>query len=467
MINSRFIDTHAHLDDVRFDADRAGVIKRAEEAGVGSIITVGCWNARDGFGRVTEIAGRYGSVSYALGVHPHDAKEVKDDTPFDLIRELAGAEGAALVAIGETGLDYHYMNSPAKTQRETFARQIRLARELNLPLIVHSREAEEDTVEILRREGAAESGGVLHCFSGGPRMAKECLDMGLYLSFTGTVTFPKAEEAREVLKSVPIERILVETDCPYLAPVPLRGKRCEPAFLVETAKKIAEVKGLSLEDVARITTLNARSLFALERKNDRQAKISYPIRNSLYLNITNRCTNYCSFCAKGSSYTVKGHYLKLAREPGAEEVLKAVGPDPSKYDEVVFCGFGEPLIRLELVKKVGRYLKDKGCRVRIDTDGLANLVHGRDVLPELKFLDCISVSLNAPDSETYQKLITTPFTEAAYPAILAFIREAKNHVPRVVATVVAVPGLDVEACRRVAEDELGVEFRVREYNEVG
>ncbi len=469
-MTEHFVDTHAHLDDARFDSDRAEVIKRAEEAGVKSIITVGCWNARQGFRGVPDMVRQYDSLRFALGVHPHDAKdakEAKDPTPFDLIRKLAGEKAVYPVAIGETGLDYHYMNSPAEAQRACFISQIRLARELNLPLIVHSREAEEETVSILRREGAVNSGGVVHCFSGGLKMAEELLEMGFYISFTGAVTFPRADKTREVLKAVPVERILLETDCPYLAPLPHRGKRCEPSFVVETAKKIAEVKGLSVEDVARITTLNARTLFALERKSDQQAKIAYPIRNSLYLNITNRCTNFCTFCAKGSSYTVKGHYLRLASEPGFEEVINALDSNPSDYDEVVFCGFGEPLIRLELVKKVGLYLKKKGSRIRVDTDGLANLVHGRNVLAELKFLDCISVSLNAPDSETYQRIITTPFKDAAYPAILSFIKEARNHIPRVVATVVSVPGIDVRACRRVAEDELGVEFRVREYNEVG
>jgi TatD DNase family protein len=455
MSETFFIDTHAHLDDPRFNGDRGEVIN---------------WNEQNGLGPVVDLTERYPFIYAALGVHPHDAKLATDVTPFELIRELAGVKKYKVVVVGETGLDYHYMNSPRDLQRQCFIGQIRLARELNLPLIVHSREAEEDTVEILRDEGAIDCGGVVHCFSGTHNMAEECLKMGFYLSFTGAVTFPKADGLRKLVKAVPIERILLETDCPYLAPVPHRGKRCEPSFVVETARKIAELKGLSLEDVARITTFNAEEVFglrALEKQSEPEGKIAYPIRNSLYLNITNRCTNYCTFCAKNSSYRVKGHYLKLPKEPGFEDVVSAVGPDPTRYDEVVFCGFGEPLIRLELVKKVGLYLKNMGCRIRIDTDGLANLVHGRDVLPELKFVDCISVSLNAPDSETYQKIVNTPLKDRAYPAIVEFLREAKDYIPEVVATVVALPGLDIEACRKVAVDELGVAFRVREHNVVG
>jgi TatD DNase family protein len=469
MSEAFFIDTHAHLDDPRFNGDRGEVIKRASGAGITSIITVGCWNEQKGLGPVLDLIERYPFIYAALGIHPHDAKLATDGTSFELIRELAGVNNK-IVAIGETGLDYHYMNSPKDVQRRCFMSQIRLASEVNSPLIVHSRAAEKDTLEILRGEGAIDCGGVVHCFSGTYNMAEECLEMGFYLSFTGAVTFPKAEGLRKLVKAVPIERILLETDCPYLAPVPHRGKRCEPSFVVETGRKIAELKELSLEDVARITTLNAEEVFGLgglEKHSEPEGKIAYPIRNSLYLNITNRCTNYCTFCAKNSSYTVKGHYLKLPKEPDFDDVKRAVGPDPKRYDEVVFCGYGEPLIRLVLVKKVGLYLKEMGCRIRIDTDGLANLVHRRDVLPELKFVDCISVSLNAPDSETYQKIVNTPFKDRAYPAIVEFLREAKNHIPEVVATVVAVPGLDIEACRNVAEEDLGVAFRVREYNEVG
>ena len=464
-----YIDTHAHLDDERFDPDRAGVISRATEAGVKTIVSVGCWSKEKGFAPLEALLEGYDFIYAALGVHPHDAKDAVDDTPFELIRKLAlerkfkGRQ--KVIAVGETGLDFHYDNSPRDVQREVFIRHIRLARELNLPLVVHSREADSETIEILSGEGADRIGGVLHCFSGGEVLAEEAMKMGFYISFTGVATFPRAAEVHEAIKRVPVERMLLETDCPYLAPVPHRGKRNEPAFVVETAGAIARLKGLTTEDVARITTGNAEDLFGLV--TEREAKIAYRIRNSLYLNITNRCTNHCTFCTKFKSYTVKGHYLRLSEEPGFNDVVRAVGSDPAKYDEVVFCGYGEPLIRLDLVKSAGLFLKKMGFRIRIDTDGLANLVHRRNVLPELMFVDTISVSLNAPDSETYQKLVKTPFGDRAYPAILYFLKEAKKHISKVVATVVAVPGLDIEACRKVAEDDIGVAFRVREYNEVG
>mgnify|MGYP001577885395 FL=1 len=460
----KLIDTHAHLDDPKFDNDRDEAIKRAQDAGLEYIITVGTWEKAKGLKHITGLADKHPMVYAALGAHPHESKDAGEET-FNEIKELASHP--KVVAIGETGLDYHYEHSPKDIQKRVFIRHIELARELNLPLIIHTREAERDTLDILEQEGVKDIGGVLHCFSGSYEMAKKCLDMGLYLSFTGVVTFPKAVNVHEIVKKIPIERMLIETDCPYLAPLPYRGKRNEPSFVVEAAKKIAEIKRLSFNDVARITTLNAKELFGIEREKE-DAKIAYPIRNSLYLNITNRCTNYCTFCAKFKSYTVKGHYLRLKEEPAFSDVIKVVGENPaSRYDVIVFCGFGEPLIRLDLVKKAGLFLKKQGCKIRIDTDGLANLVHGKNCLPELKFVDEISVSLNAPDSATYQKLVKTPYGDKAFPAIMWFLKEAKKHIAKVVATVVAVPGLDVEACRRLAEDEIAVTFRVREYDEVG
>ena len=191
---------------------------------------------------------------------------------------------------------------------------------------------------------------MLHCFSGDLEMARRCIDLGFAISIPGTVTFPTNEALREVVRGVKIEHLLVETDCPYLAPVPHRGKRNEPAYVRLTAEKVAELKGLTIEDVARITALNTRRLFGLGSA-DEHARIAYRIRDSLYLNITNRCSNRCSFCAKFGDFTVKGHYLRLDHEPGFAEVMAAIR-EHREYDEVVFCGYGEPLLRL-LFKRVG------------------------------------------------------------------------------------------------------------------
>ncbi len=454
------IDSHAHLDFPQFEGELEEVIKRALDNGVNKIVCVG--TTVEGSRSSLDLARRYPFIYSTVGIHPHEASGVTDEALGELAK-LAGRE--KVVAVGETGLDYHYEYSPRDIQKDAFRKFIALARECGLPLVVHSREAEDDTVEILKSEGASEVGGVIHCFSGSVEMARTCIRMGFYISIPGIVTFRRAENIHDVVRKIPVERILIETDSPYLAPAPHRGGRNEPAYVVMVAKKVAELKGLSLEDVARITTLNAENLFGIG-EGPREGKIAYRIRDSLYLNITNRCSNSCPFCPKFRDYMVKGHYLELEKEPSTREIIHAIG-DPSNYREVVFCGFGEPLLRLDTVKEVAKWLKDQGARVRINTDGLANAVHGRNILPELEGLvDSISISLNADSSELYQKLCRPPF-EGAYEEVKKFISEAKRYIPDVTASVVGLPNVDVERCRRVAEEELGVKFRLRPYNEVG
>jgi TatD DNase family protein len=260
--------------------------------------------------------------------------------------------------------------------------------------------------------------------------------------------------------------MVVETDAPFLAPQAHRGRRNEPAFVAETARALAAIKGLAERDVRRITTRNACALFRLPCP-PAAPEIAYPIRNALYLNVTSRCSNRCTFCTRESSPIVKGHDLSLDREPTAREVLDAAG-DISGYDEVVFCGFGEPLLRWDVVREVARQLKEQGARVRINTNGQARLFLGRDILPEMAgVIDALSVSLNAQDAIGYAKICRPNAGEFAYQAVKDFIREARTFVPSVTASVVALPGVDVEDCRRIAEQELGASFRVRPYNEVG
>ena len=455
------IDSHSHIYGHEFAEDFDEMLQRAADSGVSEIIVAGA--DLESSRAACELASRHPNTHPAIGIHPHDAGRVTEKC-YEVIRGLAAAN-PKVVAIGEVGLDFYRDRSPRDIQEEVFRRFIRLARELELPLIIHDRDAHDRIMAILREERAEEVGGVLHCFSGDLAMARECVAMGFHISIPGTITYASNEALREVVRGTRIEHLLIETDCPYLSPVPHRGKRNEPAYVRITAEKIAELKGLSLEDVGRITSLNSRNLFRLNFP-DQQTKIAYTIRNSLYLNITNRCSNHCSFCPKFDDFIVKGHLLRLDHEPTSGEVLAAIG-DPTRYDEVVFCGYGEPLIRLDLVKKVAQELKQKGVTVRINTDGQANLVHGRNILPELAGLvDCISVSLNAADAATYANLCNTPFSAAGFEGICDFLREAPRHIPQVIATAVTVPGLDIEAVERLTAS-LGVAFRRREYAEVG
>lgn len=455
------IDTHAHLDMKDFGDDLPETLDRAAEAGIGYIITIGADMASSI--RAAGLAEKYGHVYFAPGFHPHDVKDVTD-TDYKALRELALRKKA--VAIGETGLDYHYDLSPKDTQRLHFARQINLARDIGKPLIIHSREAEEDTIDIMKSEGAAQVGGTMHCFAGGSAMARHALDMGFFISVGGTLTFKKADELRETIKAVPIERILLETDCPYLAPHPLRGKRNEPSYIPYVVEVLAGLKGLSADDIARITTHNAFTLFGFEDKTV-EAAIAYPIRDSLYLNITNRCTNACSFCARNTTDFVKGHNLKLRRDPELSKILAAM-EGFEKYREVVFCGYGEPFLRLDIIKEVAARIKAKGVRVRVNTNGHALMIHKRDILPEIAGLvDALSVSLNAPGEEQYVEICRPLIGAGSYESLKEFVRRAKKYVPEVVVTALSMPGVDLAACRKVAEEELGVHLRIREYDEVG
>lgn len=256
-----FVDSHAHIDGPEFDADRDEVMERARAAGVEAILNVGTGDPHSGvFERAIELGRKLPSVYTAIGVHPHDARHY-DDAAESKIKYLL-TTGERVVAWGEIGLDFHYDNSPREVQVEVFRRQLYAARELDLPVIIHTREAETETIEILKHDYAgAVRRGVFHCFSGSRDLALRALDLDFMISFSGIVTFRKAEELRAVAQEVPLDRLLVETDCPFLAPVPHRGKRNEPAYVVDTARCIAELRELEIETLAQLTTANFGRVF--------------------------------------------------------------------------------------------------------------------------------------------------------------------------------------------------------------
>ena len=253
------IDSHTHLDDLRYDTDRDNVLQRAQTAGIEAIVTIGCDLATSQ--AAVALAHAHPNIFATIGVHPHEAKEIGEGW-YESFRSLA--QHPKVVAYGEIGLDYHYDHSPREIQRQRFREQIHLARELALPLVIHTREAQEDTMMILREESAVDVGGVFHCFSGDMWLAKDALDLGFYLSFSGVLTFKNATMLRDIAKTVPLDRLMVETDCPYLAPVPYRGKRNEPAYVQYVAETLAEIRGNgSVESVARATVENTKRVFRI------------------------------------------------------------------------------------------------------------------------------------------------------------------------------------------------------------
>jgi len=251
------IDSHAHLEMEAFDVDREAVIGRAAAAGLTAIITVG--TTLPDCEKAVSLAGLYRLVHAAIGIHPHEVKGIDAGT-YDALRILA--RQAKVVAIGEIGLDFFYDLSPREIQLRCFAEQLDLAEELALPVIIHDREAHAETLAILRRR-KGRLRGVLHCFSGDPVMARECIALGFHLSVAGPVTYRKADQLRAVAREIPAERLLIETDAPYLAPQPYRGKRNEPAYVVETARCLAEIRGMAVGELERMMEQNARRLFGL------------------------------------------------------------------------------------------------------------------------------------------------------------------------------------------------------------
>jgi TatD DNase family protein len=265
-----FIDSHAHIDGEEYLADRDEVVARARDAGVGAILNVGTGDPHSGsLERAVEVAEKYESVYAAVGVHPHDAR-LFDDKAERRLQNLI-EQSANIIAWGEIGLDYHYDNSPREAQREVFRRQLRLARQAGLPVIIHSREADDDTVNILREElaGYARS-GVMHCFGGSLRMMKAVVELGLMISFAGNVTFKKAENLRDVALHVPFDRLLIETDSPYLTPVPYRGQRNEPARVTEVARCLAGIHGTTIEEMENLTTKNFARFFGLNNLAEKE-----------------------------------------------------------------------------------------------------------------------------------------------------------------------------------------------------
>jgi TatD DNase family protein len=252
------IDSHAHLDDERFDRDRDELIKSLGKNGISTVINIGA--DLPSSIKSVKLSEQYDNIYAAVGVHPHSASEMDEGT-IEVLKAFSSRE--KVVAIGEIGLDYYYDNSPRDVQRTWFKRQMKLAKEVNLPIVVHSREANQETFDMIKAESDGKLTGVIHCYSGSVELMKEYIKLGYYISLGGPVTFKNAKTPKEVAKVVPIDRLLVETDSPYLTPEPHRGKRNEPLYVRHVAAMIAELRGMTIEELARATSENTKRLFNL------------------------------------------------------------------------------------------------------------------------------------------------------------------------------------------------------------
>jgi len=451
-----FIDTHAHLFYPNFLDDLDEVIERAKDAGVDYILVpaTDIITTR----QTISLTEKYDIVYGAVGIHPHETKDW-DSGLLSEIEELANHE--KIVAIGEIGLDYHYDFSPKEKQIEAFKAQIELALKLNKPIIVHNRESDLDLMEITKPYCGSGLKAQFHCFNGSLDDARELIKMHHFISFTGNITFKKADTLRDILSNISLNHLLLETDSPFMTPEPNRGKRNEPAYVKNVAEKVAEVHSLSLEEIARITSYNAFKIFGIGTKP--KTSYTYQIGESLYINVTNRCNADCTFCDRKGEAVLRGYNLKMSKneEPEAEVFMREIG-DPTKYKEIVFCGYGEPTVRWEAVKEIAKYVKAKGGTTRLDTNGHGSFINKHDITPELRgLIDTVSISLNSADPRQYSEI--TKVEPRMFNEMITFAKNAKQYVDKVVMSIVSINEIDIEKARNLVEQKVGVEFRVRKY----
>ncbi len=464
------IDTHAHLSSPEFDGDRDQVIARAKDAGI-EYIVVPAVDAQSSIA-ATALAERSGMIFACVGFHPHDASKA---TP-DLLAEIERlSRHPRVVAIGEIGLDYYYDYSPRDVQAIVFREQLRIAVRRDLPVVIHTRDSIDDTIRIVGetiaespnwRNGMTGSDnkvpklrGVFHCFPGDAATAWKLIKMGFLVSCPGIVTFKNSGSA-DVLRSIGYDHIMIETDSPFLSPVPLRGTRNEPANVKIIANAVADIVHASFDDIARTTSYNAMKLFGLGNLPGPQ--IVYQLGKSLYINLTIRCDADCVFCDRKGEAVVKGHNLRITHEPSAEEVITAID-NPTRYQEIVFCGYGEPTIRLGVLKEVAKWVKEQGGRVRLNTDGHGNIINKRNIVPELVGLvDSVSISLNSVDPVQYGELMRLDGPRF-HAAMVEFARECKKLLPEVVMSIVGMDEVDKEKAKEFIEKTIGVKFRLRPY----
>jgi TatD DNase family protein len=449
------VDSHAHLFLPNFENDLDEVLSRAKANGVKYIIVPG--TDIETSKQAIKLADKYEQIYAAVGVHPHDSKDW-DNSWINEIEKLA--EHPKVVAIGEIGLDYFYDFSPKENQHQAFKAQLDLAIKLDLPVVIHNRDSNDDIMNYAREYASKGLRAQFHCFAGSIDDAHELVELGYKISFTGNITFKKSDELREIVKSLSVENILLETDSPFLTPVPYRGKRNEPSYVKYVAKQVAELHHLRINDIERTTTYNVFRLFGVGEEP--KLAYTYRIGKSLYINVTNRCDADCVFCDRKGNAVISGYKLKMekSQEPPAGVYINEIG-DPLKYKEVVFCGYGEPTLRWDIVKEVAKYVKEKGGKTRLDTNGHGNYINKRDITPELDgLIDSVSISLNSIDAQQYAALMRVD--PKLHQEMINFARKAKQYA-HVQMTVVGLSEVDTEKAAEFVKNEIGVQFKVRGY----
>jgi len=447
-----YFDTHCHLCSSAYAEDIEAVLLRAGNAGVSRILIPGTDIEDSTCGAV--LAEGHSDLFAAAAIHPSEAAGI-GQAEFSRIVRLQLEAG--VIAVGESGLDLHWPDGPPlAVQTELLERHISLAEAFGVTLVLHSRDAEEELLELLG--GPKSFPVVFHSYTGPGATAIRAAEMGFYIGLSGPLTYPANSELRSLAARLPRDRILVETDGPYLAPQPQRGRRNEPAFIEHTASVIAGIWGMDIESTA--DRLMSNSLEAFQLAPRRRTDLVYIMYGRIYLNITGLCGNRCDFCVRERTDGLAGYHLAHMGEPDPERLRKILALlEPEWASELVFCGYGEPTMRPELLRELAFTASEKGFRVRLNTNGLCLASLSRnETLDLLEPFDTVSVSLNSHSRENYES-VCNPSDTSAWEHLLEFIHLAKT-VCELRTTAVAHDGVDLSAVSALAE-ELGVPFRVR------
>ena len=448
-----YFDTHCHLCDPAFAEDLDAVLSRARNAGVFQILVPGT-DAEDSALAAGLADGR--GIYAAAGIHP---SEVAGAGPSELDRIGRILLEPGVIAVGESGLDLHWKDGPPlETQVVLLEKHVSMADALGLTLVLHSRDAEVELLDVIG--GSRTSPTVLHSYTGPAETALRATGMGFYIGLSGPLTYPANDSLRNLAARMPRDRVLVETDGPYLAPQAQRGRRNEPAFVEHTVATLASVWGTDIESAAGQLLSNSLEAFGLAPH--RRTDLVYAMYGRIYMNITGLCDNSCSFCIRERTDGLAGYHLSHidGGEPDGGRLRSIVSMLRTEWsDELVFCGYGEPTMRPILLRELARSAGAKGFSVRLNTNGLClGRLTQAETLAMLEPFDTVSVSLNAHSSGTYID-ICRPSASGAWELLLEFIRLAKT-VCRVRTTAVAHPGIDIPSVSALAE-ELGVPFRTR------
>ncbi len=392
-------------------------------------------------------------VYAAAGIHPNELDSDSSCSPDEIPEILLRPR---VIAVGETGLDLYRDRVPEKLQIKVFKEHIKLAETFGLTLIVHSRSAERKILDIMGHDVTVPV--IMHCYTGPADIAREAVDRGYFIGFAGVLTFSKNHRLRDLAGSLPADRILIETDAPYLSPEPVRGRRNEPCNVKYIADTISEIWGRSPFDTAG--TLMKNSLKAMQLGPNRRTDLVYLLYGNIYMNITGTCTNKCRFCVKSRTDGIGGYYLKHHGEPSEERldsIIKTLSPQTGK--ELVFCGYGEPTMRPELLRRLAGSASDRGFSVRLNTNGTCLARLSPEKTAEiLEPFDTVSVSLNASCREEYND-ICRPADETSWDRMMEFIELARR-VASIRLTAVRYPGVPIESVKKLAKS-LSLPFRIR------